>query len=188
MIDLDKFSVVPGTQAAVWSLLDSSKSHDTGMQLSSLEGLFHGDYNLPFEVRYQLEACISHNIINEHNITSEYIQALADLATEDVSMTKRLLERLLEDGKRIFQPMALFGDIKALSKITAGLSPEPNIPDYCALVRKVTITPSTIYLSSPIVETTNRIIRKFSAYGDRFLRVQFTDEKLEVLSPPPFCS
>ena len=52
-----------------------------------------------------------------------------------------------------------------------------QIPHYCAYACKATITPTTVYLNSPTVETTNRILRHYARENldGRFLRVQFTD-------------
>ncbi|KAL2161293.1 hypothetical protein VTH06DRAFT_8513 [Thermothelomyces fergusii] len=54
----------------------------------------------------------------------------------------------------------------------------PNIPNYCALIRRAIVTPTRIYFSTPTVETSNRIVRRYEHIQDHFLRVQFTDELL----------
>lgn len=38
-----------------------------------------------------------------------------------------------------------------------------------------------VYFQTPVPETSNRVIRQYSQYADRFLRVRFTEEKTEVL-------
>lgn len=128
---------------------------------------------LPFEVRYQLEACMSHGIINEFNVTKDFVTRLGDLARKDEAKAKHALEYILDRERRLLDPMSLFEDKDAL-----GYHPKLKLPNYCAYTRKATITPTTIYYSSPTVETTNRVLRQYiKLYGDRFLRVQFTDEK-----------
>jgi RNA-dependent RNA polymerase len=173
--ELAQFSLIPGFEAPVWSLLDPAKTQTTGTDLDILDGIDAADYNLPFEVRYQLEACISENCINEYNITPEFIKVLHDMARKDVARVILLLEHILERDQRVYDPMSIFMDNEAMNQPS-----RPNIPNYCAISRKATITPTTMYLSSPTVEPTNRVIREFSPFGDRFLRVQFTDEKFEV--------
>lgn len=54
--------------------------------------------------------------------------------------------------------------------------PSSRIPHYCALVRKAVITPTTIRFSTPTVETSNRVMRRYNHIQDRFLRIQFTEE------------
>jgi RNA-dependent RNA polymerase len=134
------------------------------------------NYQLPFEVRYQLEVCISQGIMNVHNLTPEFLSCLADMAIKDQTAARHILEYAVEQEKRIYDPMTIFDDAEALA-----YSPKSKIPYYCAYSRKATVTPTTLYFSSPTVETTNRVIRQFAEkYGDRFLRVQFTDEIFEV--------
>ncbi|KAK0628708.1 RNA dependent RNA polymerase-domain-containing protein [Bombardia bombarda] len=54
-----------------------------------------------------------------------------------------------------------------------------DLPSHCALVRRVTITPTRIYFNTPTVETTNRVVRHFRHVQENFIRAQFTDELLE---------
>ncbi len=84
-----------------------------------------------------------------------------------------------------YDPMTIFNDKEALA-----YAPKSDIPHYCAYSRKATITPSTIYFSSPTVETTNRVLRHYAQENSegRFLRVQFTDEREEVCLTYAFTS
>ena len=180
IVHLDCFKSIAGPSTAeiesIWSLIDSPKLDKIGAETGLSQSIAIADLHLPFEVRYQLEVCISHGIINEHNITSEFVNALADMTRRDQAKARNVLEFVMEQEKHIFDPMLILTDQEALA-----YSSKSKIPNYCAYSRKATITPTTIYYSSPAVETTNRVIRKYTQlYGDRFLRVQFTDEKSEV--------
>ena len=173
---------VPAQPAELWSLIDHSQSTHAATDLQDLEG-GGGSFVLPFEVRYQLEVCISRNLLNEHNLTKEFVKTLSEMASRDPSKTQSILEYIAEQDKRVYDPMSIFKDKEAL-----GYSPKSEIPHYCAYSRKVTITPSTIYFNSPTVETTTRVLRHYSRENEegRFLRVQFTDEMTEVCWPPYF--
>jgi RNA-dependent RNA polymerase len=162
--------------ADLWSLIDPVKSNHRSGELQSLESS-EPAISLPFEVRYQLEVCISREIINEYNITKPFVKKLAGIATQDSAKARNILEYIAGQEKRIYDPMSIFEDKEAL-----GFSAKTEIPHYCAYSRKATITPSTIYFSSPTVETTNRVLRHYSRENQdgRFLRVQFTDELFEV--------
>ena len=180
VVHLPSFKTAPGPSAAeinhIWSLLDPPKSDKIEAETAVPQSAALGNKVLPFEVRYQLEVCISHGIIKENNITSKFINALANLASTDPAKATQILEYAMGRGQRIFDPMSILSDKEALT-----YSSTSKIPHYCAFSRKATITPTTIYYSSPTVETTNRVIRQYTElYGDRFLRVQFTDEKFEV--------
>jgi RNA-dependent RNA polymerase len=173
---LDKLASVQPQPAKVWSLIDPLPSAHATADLQGLEG-GNGNFVLPFEVRYQLEVCISRNILNDYNLTEQFVKRLSELASKDRTKAQSILEYVAEQDERIFDPMTIFEDKEALA-----YSPRAEIPHYCAYSRKATITPTTIYFSSPTVETTNRVLRHYARENEdgRFLRVQFTDELSEV--------
>jgi RNA-dependent RNA polymerase len=176
IVPLDRLIDVPARPAELWSLIDPSPSLHAAADLQDLEG--GGVVMLPFEVRYQLEVCISREILNEHNLTKAFVEILSDIATKDSAKAQHILEYIAEQDKRVYNPMSIFEDKEALA-----YSSKSDIPHYCAYSRKATITPTTIYFNSPTVETTNRVLRHYSRENKdgRFLRVQFTDEMAEVL-------
>ncbi|TVY28830.1 RNA-dependent RNA polymerase [Lachnellula hyalina] len=161
--------------AELWSVIDPPKSEHGAADMRNLDANGSTIF-LPFEVRYQLEVCISRDILNEYNISREFITKLAEITSTDPIKARNILEYIAEQDKRIYDPMSIFEDHETLA-----FSPKTEIPHYCAYARKATITPSTIYFSSPTVETTNRVLRRYARENQegRFLRVQFTDELLE---------
>ncbi|KAK9366481.1 RNA dependent RNA polymerase-domain-containing protein [Lipomyces kononenkoae] len=125
------------------------------------------DYTaLPFTVRYQLEVCISHNWLHEAALTNEFITRLSKLP-EDQAVG--ILEKVADDQIRVWDPMSLFN----ISRISNLIDEYPN---YCSPMRKAQITPTSIILSTPMVDITNRVIRQYVHLSDRFIRVQFSDE------------
>ncbi|KAK4124956.1 RdRP-domain-containing protein [Parathielavia appendiculata] len=131
--------------------------------------------SLPYDVRYQLEVCISHGILSEYNIGREFLDKLLEVSKPsglNANRARLVLEYAADQGKPIYDPMKLFKDRGALTYYPTTM----HIPDYCALVRQVTITPTRIYFNTPTVETTNRVIRRYKHIGDHFIRVQFIDE------------
>ncbi|KAK4145305.1 RNA dependent RNA polymerase-domain-containing protein [Dichotomopilus funicola] len=134
--------------------------------------------SLPYEVRYQLEVCVSRGIISEYAIGREFLEKLAELSTPDglgLNRARLLLEYAADEGKPIYDPLKLLTDRDALTYCPTTL----HIPDYCALIRKVTITPTRIIFSTPTVETTNRVVRQYHRVRDYFIRVQFIDEVMD---------
>lgn len=127
---------------------------------------------LSYPVRYQLEVCISQGRLNEHNLGKDFVDMLSQM---DERKAIDILQYAAQQKNRIYNPMTLF-ELKSTPPSISGLT----VPHYCAYVRKVTITPSMIYLATPTVETTNRVLRQYIEHSDRFLRVQFTDEKFEA--------
>lgn len=174
--DLDKFDVVEPRQAELWNFINHPVSHGAVAELQHLNTDKASSF-LPFEVRYQLEVCLSRGILNEHNISEEFVDKLVGMASKDISKARQILEYIAERDQRIYDPMSIFEDKDALA-----YSPRAEIPHYCAYARKATVTPTTMFFSSPTVETTNRVLRHYSQENrdGRFLRVQFTDEIAEV--------
>ncbi|KAK3388997.1 RNA dependent RNA polymerase-domain-containing protein [Sordaria brevicollis] len=178
---------LPNQRPAVWDLLEDgyghsiqrlpSQSWDHDLSLLSAPARI----SLPFDVRYQLEACISQGIINEHNIDRPFLKKLMELSHNDNSLQKDRARLVLEyaadhyAGKRIFNPMDLFDDRAAMEYFPSSYM----IPPHCARVRRVTVTPTRIYFSTPCIEPTNRVIRRWKHAQDYFIRIQFTDELLE---------
>jgi RNA-dependent RNA polymerase len=172
VIPFEDFNMITHHQLAVWEWIDKPPAGrcPSGSFLADLEEAVVP--LLSFPVRYQLEVCISQGYLNEYNLTREFVDKLAAM---EVEKAKILLEYVAERKVRLFDPMTLFD----VSIIRASCS-SVKIPHYCAYSRKATITPSMVYFSTPTVETSNRVIRQYIEHADRFLRVQFSDEKFQV--------
>ncbi|KAH6716299.1 RNA dependent RNA polymerase-domain-containing protein [Leptodontidium sp. MPI-SDFR-AT-0119] len=175
IVSIPALTKIPSHSADLWSLIDPPKLQNASADLEFMQGS-DGTFALPWEVRYQLEVCISREIINEYNINKAFVKKLADIAAQDPIKARNILEYVATLENRIYDPLSIFEDPLALA-----FTPKTEIPHYCAHSRKATITPSTMYLSSPTVETTNRVLRHYSRENKdgRFLRVQFTDEMAE---------
>ena len=180
IVTLEGLLNVRAQPAELWPLINPTPSAHAATDLQDLEG-GGGSFVIPFEVRYQLEVCISRNILNEHSLTKEFVKTLSEMASNDSGKAQSILEYIAEQDRKIYDPISIFDDKEAL-----GYSSKSEIPHYCAYSRKVTITPTTIYFNSPTVETTNRVLRHYSRENEdgRFLRVQFTDEMAEVRRLP----
>lgn len=171
---INGFTVLNQKAPAVWQWIDNPSTSRPGTS-SSLAELQEMPV-LSFPLRYQLEVCISQGILNEHNLTDSFVKAILALPEGEAI---ELLEDITLKEKRIYDPMSLF-----IGKKSRGPTRKAGIPAYCAYSRKALVTPTMVYYTSPTVETSNRILRKYSEYSDRFLRVQFTDEKIEVGKSP----
>lgn len=150
----------------IWTFMDGGVDGVTqnSLLLQNLDKPF-----LPFPVRYQLEACISYGYLNENNLTPEFINRLSHLSEHNAVS---ILEYAYDLKIRIFNPMELF-DVPPSNRPDS-YSP---IPEYCVYMRRATVTPTGIHFHTPSTETSNRVIRHYHMYSDRFLRVSFTDEK-----------
>ena len=175
--DFANFNLATKREPAVWEYIDRPLTRKKTISHALDELMIENNAPaLTFPVRYQLEVCISQGCLNEYNLSNEFVSKLIE--TDEVK-AQDVLEYVALQKTRIYDPMEIF-DIKVIN----GLASRPQIPHYCAYVRSATITPSTIYFHTPTVETSNRIIRRYSENADRFLRVRFTDEKFEVIPTP----
>lgn len=185
VIDTDTvFTQIPSTQPKLWEMLadphssvSAAASSAWGNGLALLSAMTH--ISLSYEVRYQLEVCISRGILSEYNIGRNFLEQLVEMskprAFNKPNRARLILEYAADEGQPVYNPMELFEDRGAMTYYPTTL----HIPDYCALVRKVTVTPTRIFFSTPTVETTNRVVRRYKDVQDHFIRVQFTDELLD---------
>ncbi|KAH7037134.1 RNA dependent RNA polymerase-domain-containing protein [Microdochium trichocladiopsis] len=165
------FQTHNGASPSLWQRLDR-----TSQLIDSLTLLDDDkDYHLSFSVRYLLEACLSLGVLHEDNITSEFLRSLRNGDSSSGQLrTSNMLAYIATKGQRWWEPMDIFKD----RDITRGCpSRTQRIPEYCCLVRKAVVTPTTIYFSPPTVETSHRILREYKHHQDHFLRIQFLDEK-----------
>ncbi|KAF3941467.1 hypothetical protein ABW19_dt0209484 [Dactylella cylindrospora] len=165
------FKLVQDHQERVWDAIDPPPAP---VRDDSYLDLIMQDCSrtfLSFALRYQLEACISQGCVSEYNMTKDFIDELVEMESRELGSAVKLLESIVDRGNRYYNPMDIL-QAKRPSRSKA------HIPSYCVEIRKATITPTMVYYANPTVETSNRIIRHFFQHQDRFLRVQFTDEKL----------
>jgi RNA-dependent RNA polymerase len=172
--DDDDFTIKNKSASPLWTLLQEeisgTHSHlESATKASGFDELFAGQIHLTSPVRYQLEACLSNGYLKEHNITSEFLEKLAALETRRAIY---ILEKVLDKQRVYYDPLEIF-------KIRTKGGMEKKVPSYCVLQRSAIITPTMIHVASPVMETSNRITRKYAADADRFIRVKFSDEKTE---------
>lgn len=171
----EDLSILRGEIKSVWEYMDRPPHNKATVYVALQELLDTELTSLPFEVRYQLEVCLSQRNFNEFNIGPPFIKRLSGLGRRHA---QDLLESVANEGKRVFDPMSIFGSQRIFGTTSAA-----KVPSYCALIRSAIVTPTTIYFQTPTVEPSNRVIRQFSEYSDRFLRVRFMDEKLMASLP-----
>lgn len=162
------------TVAPLWALLQEeiSGTHphlDPSSSKFAFKELFINQIHLSFQVRYQLEVCLSNGYLKEHSITREFLEFLRDTNVDEAIC---LLENITSKQKVYYDPMEIF-------KIPVRGPRRKKVPSYCVLSRSANVTPTMIHVTSPVVETSNRIIRKYAADADRFIRIKFSDEKTE---------
>ncbi len=171
-LPLDHLELPEQLTPPVWELLDKPFVRQHGFRADMLELNGERESPLSFQVRYQLEVCISNGYLNEYKLSKAFVSHLKNM---HASEAQDLLEYVANQGKRVYDPTSLFN-----IRIADGAPLRAKVPHYCVYIRSATVTPTTVYFQTPIAETSNRVIRKYSHYADRFLRVRFTEEKTDV--------
>ncbi|KAF1958751.1 RdRP-domain-containing protein [Byssothecium circinans] len=173
--ELDGYTLKDGSASPLHSLLEEEISgthphlEPSIMKDAAFGELLTGQVNLGFTVRYQLEACLSNGYLKEHTMTREFLERLASMQQDQAVY---ILEKVADRQYTYLDPMKIF-DMRLKVDLTK------KIPSYCIMSRSANITPTMIHVGTPVVETSNRIIRKHDADADRFIRVKFTDEQTE---------
>ncbi|KAF5665654.1 RNA-dependent RNA polymerase SAD-1 [Fusarium heterosporum] len=164
----DNFQFDYGVQADMWKHLERKDTAEGENAFQILKKSPEPVIQLSFEVRYQLEVCISRGHLNEHTISKEFLDKLAKMSS---TRARLCLEFAADNNRRFVNPMDVFQSYNE-----DPFSPISRIPPYCGLLRKAVITPTTIRYSTPGVEVSNRVMRKYKHIENRFLRIQFTEE------------
>jgi RNA-dependent RNA polymerase len=168
------YKVKDRVPSPLWTLLQEeiSGTHpslEPSSVQSGFDELFESQIHLTFPVRYQFEVCLSNGYLKEHKITHEFLEKLASMKQREAVY---YLEKVADKQQVYYDPMEIF-------KMRMKGNLEKKVPGYCILQRSAIITPTMIHVASPVMETSNRITRKYAADADRFIRIKFSDEKTE---------
>ena len=98
----------------------------------------------------------------------QFIQRLSSIPE---SHAIALLERVSERREPIYNPLEIFDWTRVKTSIT-----RQKIENYSVVLRRATVTPTTILFAPPSIEFSNRVLRRWVEHSDRFLRVEFREE------------
>ncbi|CAO3674218.1 unnamed protein product [Rhizopus stolonifer] len=134
----------------------------------------------PFEVQYMLQHTFNLKILREYNVEGDFYHAISTL---EPHIACRLLSLISAGQHRLYDPNTAINNIfKHNSNLT---DPAETIPEDYTYLRKVIITPTSIYPLHPVVQKMNHLQYQHKKYADRFLLVEFTDEELTPIIPTP---
>jgi RNA-dependent RNA polymerase len=123
---------------------------------------------LDFDLRYQLEVCISKGWLNEYLLDREFLHRLTEMSKHQA---KQLLVHVDSEQTRVYDATSIFSDMRYIKPVRAR-----KMPLNCAEIFTATVTATGIVFHTPSIEITNRIVRKYSTVADHFLRVRFEDD------------
>lgn len=156
------------SQRTMWQMLDHCSTAHITTAVDLLSFNTAPVFRLEFSVRYRLETCVTRGLLNEYAVDEKFLDKLSSL---DESSANRRLDLLIDSETPLEDPIHLFEDQRF-----SYFAPRQRVPHHCAMIYKVHVTPTALKLNPPSVESSNRVMRKYSSLQDRFLRVQFLDE------------
>ncbi|BAC00725.1 putative RNA-dependent RNA polymerase [Oryza sativa Japonica Group] len=133
---------------------------------------------LKFPLLFMVNALVHKGIINQHQLTPEFFSLLGR-SEENVNVAA--LRDFWGDKFPVFDACGRLK--KALNRVAR--NPKllcSKVGDDHAEVRRLVITPTRAYCLPPEVERSNRVLRHYHEVADRFLRVTFMDEGMQVLN------
>ncbi|KAK8226196.1 RNA-directed RNA polymerase [Phyllosticta capitalensis] len=134
-----------------------------------VERLARNAYLPPAKIIHLLPTILRLSKEKDHIATANAIKMLAqhmEFAGPHISTQKFSVETLTRDLVQYAKDFQLEGSPYDLS----------SRHSHMALVHRVVITPTGIYLEGPQAEVSNRVLRKYPDHTDHFVRVQFQDE------------
>lgn len=134
---------------------------------------------MSFEVQYMMEHAFNLKILREYNVEPDFFKKMQQLPAQVCCLFLTLLSA---PQQRVYNPDTVINQIYSSTKDL--INYQSNIPEDHAFLRKVIVTPTSIYPLQPTIEPMNHIQYHFREHVDRFLFVQFTDEDLEPILPP----
>lgn len=123
-----------------------------------------------FDKLYALETMVSMRVFSEYNLDDAFYTYYNNLQPAVACDALRLL-----GYDKTWKPIEALEKIMHQSRYHQVGKPRKTAKG-CVLLHKVFVKPTSIQIERQQVETTNRVIRHFGKYMDRFLRVQFVDE------------
>jgi RNA-dependent RNA polymerase len=135
---------------------------------------------LPGIIKYQLYSLLASGIINEYQLSPEWMEKLE---STPVHITENILESIRSKKTKCFDPLKLFVDMDIDDSLMERQLYRHKLLGWNhARIKKVIVTPTRIILTGPQTEMTNRIVRTYHEKSDQFLRITFTDEDFEPLA------
>ncbi|RUP51905.1 RNA dependent RNA polymerase-domain-containing protein [Jimgerdemannia flammicorona] len=189
-----------GLNPDLWNMLESLSRHqlvayppttynvrvvEPATRLPSVDPSYFD--NLPYNVAFKIHGLLSNNILYHSEVSNPIFLKVLENAIEagDAMQACNALDSLTtidwNPGKfgdlRPYRRLAKMLKDNSLLSLFVPLPPNDNFVP----INHATVTPTRIYIEGPMIEPSNRVLRKFSEHTDRFLRVNFADENFELL-------
>ena len=134
---------------------------------------------LPFVVKYAAQCVLSSFPFARGRITTKFATLLG---SKPEKTTLSALERLgTALHRNLFcDPEARLEALLNETNLNLGGFPKQLLPDQCAMIKRMVITPTRLLYYTPEIMSKNRVLRNYNT--DQFLCVNFRDEDFSRLS------
>lgn len=137
------------------------------------------EQRVPFEVTFMLNAVLHKGIINQHQLSESFFDLLRD---ESKEVNVASLRHICSYKRPVFDAYKKLKQVQSWLLKNPKLLKEPKELADVIEVRRLIITPTKAYCLPPEVELSNRVLRHYKHVSDRFLRVTFMDEGMQMLN------
>lgn len=143
--------------------------------------------NLPFPVQYLLFCLLSHGYTSIFHINPMFLGRVKLLRSDYV---ERAFTAIYKSCRTFYARPEGFEERfeeeygKAEQGSVVDEEERKDVGENSHLLRRLLVTPSTVYFTLPSRELSNRVTRHYIDHIDRFLRISFVDERLSSLSSP----
>ncbi|KAF3527873.1 hypothetical protein DY000_02040530 [Brassica cretica] len=139
----------------------------------------HHREGISFEIMFLVNAVLHRGVFNQFHLTERFFDLLRN-QPKDVNIAS--LKHLCTYKRPVFDAY------KRLKLVQEWIQKNPKLLgshvqlDDISEIRRLAITPTRAYCLPPEVELSNRVLRKYKALSDRFLRVTFMDESMQTMN------
>lgn len=134
---------------------------------------------VPFEVTFMLNAAVHKGIINEYQLSGKFFDLLR---TQSAEVNLAALRHICSYKRPVFDAYKRLKLVHDWLLRNPRLLRDPKKLSDIVEVRRLIITPTKAYCLPPEVELSNRVLRHYRDVSDRFLRVTFMDEAMQMLN------
>lgn len=127
-----------------------------------------------WHVAFQFEALLRNGLLNTEDLMGSFYGPVKQLCVRKPQVAASIL-RLFTENMRAKDPRE--SATECFEKICSREDPERfELAPGNFLCHHVTVTPTRMLLEGPFVIQSNRVIRQYKGFEDRFIRVDFRDE------------
>ncbi|PKI75664.1 hypothetical protein CRG98_003924 [Punica granatum] len=159
--------------------LNSSDEPNFGVPLDDVFFSVDHKEGISFEVLYLLSAVVHRNIFNQNQL-SESLFDLLRARPKEVNLAA--LRHICSYKRPVFDAYKRLKLVQEWLLKNPKLVKSANQSDDVIAVGRVVITPTKAYCLPPEAELSNRVLRNYRPFENRFLRVTFMDEGLQTLN------